>query len=358
MKKIFFSVIILALFACNNKKVGGKSDAGQDSITSSVKSDDNDATASEGKEDYEYYEETELFKGGYSCKSEDGCVTIKAGLHPGGGTAPDYWAVWTITNSKGKKVELKFADSPYIEAVHSLQKNDGTKYYIVACGAKASSADAYGWLEAYIITGDTIKQVNVLDGSAKVKENAFEINYCSPDWYYIANKEGFDWLFEYDHKNKNLYVPLMDGTAILDRYEVWHFNGNKFENHGEQPHKGLHKSLGKYNRLVRLFTTKDYIIRVDSLDSHELRYASWKKPKTIKDSPDLVIYGGKRKQHVVADPHDFTKCDDYRFTNDGYQYIVNYCEITRIKPGVGEDHDFLVVKKGEKVLIKQESIDE
>lgn len=348
MKQISFLAIILTLFACNSNKSGGDSVVEQDSISATIF----DETISD-----EEYEEPEMFKGGNLCKSEDGCITIQSGVHPFGGTAPDYWAIWTITNEKGTKHELRFEESSYISAVHSILKNDGTKYYIVDCSCKASSSDGYEWIEAYKIVGDSIKQVNVLDGSEKIKENAFDINYCIPDWYFTANSVGYSWLFEYDYKKKDLYVPITDGVTLVDRYEVWHFNGNNFEDHGEQAHKGLHKSLRKYNRLIRYFTTKDYIVRVDSLDSHELRYASWKKPKTIEDIPDIVICGGKRNHYVVA-PDELGRCDDYKFTNDGYQYVVNYCEVTPTGEGIGEHHDFLLVQKGNKVVVKQEYTDE
>ena len=43
-----------------------------------------------------------IFEGGQRCVSEDGKVTIESGVYPDGGTAPDYWAKWTILNDNGE----------------------------------------------------------------------------------------------------------------------------------------------------------------------------------------------------------------------------------------------------------------
>lgn len=205
-------------------------------------------------------------------------------------------------------------------------------------------------MEAYRIVGDTIREVNVKDGSNKIEENDFEIIYCIPNWYFATNGDGYDWLFEYDAKSRNLYVPIPKDGDIIDRYKVWHFNGKRFVALGEQPHKDMHKSLGRYNRLMCYFTTKDYIVRVDSLNSHTLRYASWKKPKTMADKPDVVITGGKRRQHPAA-PDELERCDDYRFTHGDYEYIANYCETDTAK---SIHQDYLLIRRNGKVVVKQE----
>lgn len=338
MKVIYLSVIIAVLAACGN---GANRAEAETSLTDSMGIDVVDYS--------EEKDEEEIFEGGKVFVSEDGRVTIESGVCPDGGTSPDYWAKWTIVNDKGVKHELRFPETSYVGSVHSLRKNDGTTYYIVDCSGKASSSDGYEWLEAYRIVGDTIKEVNVTDGSNKVDDNNFEINYCIPNWYFTTNGAGYDWLFEYDAKSKDLYVPLTKDGDIIDRYEVWHFNGNRFIPLGEQPHKDIHKSLGRYNRLICYFTTKDYIVRVDSLNSHTLRYASWKKPKTMTDKPDIVITGGNRQHHPTA-PDELERCDDYLFTCGSYEYIANYCETDTVKR-MHQDH--LLVRRNGKVVVKQ-----
>lgn len=307
----------------------------------------------------------EIFEGGHICVSGDNRVTIESGIIPAGGTAPDFWTKWTIVDDEGVRHELKSQYTAYISDVHALRKTDGTTYYIVDCYAKASSAEAAEWLEAYEIAGDTIKAVNIIDGRESALPadagygigvpEEFYIDYDIPSWYFATNGSGYDWLFEYDARSGELYVPLTDEYVILDRYMVWKFNGDRFVAIGERPHKDMHKSLSDYNRLIRFFTTKDYIIRVDSLNSGELRYASWQKPKTMSDTPDIILRGGIRRCHPVPS-NELPRCDDFLFTNGDYAYIVNYCQTRRSESGYGEHHDYLLIKKGDETLLMQEQI--
>lgn len=297
MKIICFSILIAVLTTCNNGGVVTLQDA---TINTSIA----DTLTEE-------YEESAMSKGGHVCVSENKRVSIESGVCSGG-TVPEYWTIWTIVNEKGVKHGLRFAYTPYISEVHSLRKKNGFTYYIIDCFSKASSTDGNEWLEAYKIVGDMIKEVNVADGSEKIDNSEFDINYCIPNWCFTTNGAGYDWLFEYDKTTKKLYVPITEEQDILDRYQVWQFNGEHFVCLGEKPHKDMHKSLSKYNRLIRYMTTKDYIIRVDSLDSDELGYASWKKPRTMADKLDLVITGSKIRHHS-AKPDELHRCDDYHF---------------------------------------------
>lgn len=343
MKAFYLPLLMIAFSACrNNTQQAIVPEQQRDTVKTDIDIDSLIAA-----------EEQKKFKNGQVFVSEDGRVTIESDICPLSGTAPDYWVKWTIINDKGEKHELRYDNTYCNSTVHALHKRDGSTYYIVNCSAKASSTDGYEWLEAYRIVGDSIQEVNVKDGGKKIDNSDFHANYCIPDLYFATNGAGYDWIFEYDAKDKSLYVPVVHGHEFIDRYRVWRFNGNHFVYMGEQPHKNLHKSLGKYNRLISYFTTKDYIVRVDSLDSHELRYASWMKPKTISDEPDIILKGGKRREYHVG-PDEYGKCDDYYFTNGGYEYIVNYCETTHKDDGYGEHHDYLLVKGGDMVIVKQE----
>lgn len=308
-----------------------------------------------------------MAEGGYVCVSEDRHLTIESGRHPGGGTAPDYWGKWTIVDDNGKKHELKFEYAPYVRDVHALSKYDGTTYYIVRCYARSSSVEAEEWLAGFKIVGDSIEEVSVVDGEAKIVNDPegdfdiagnihdygdFSIMYSIPDLFFATNGAGYDWIFEYDAETGELYVPIIRDYILLDHYMVWKFNGRRFKNIGEHPHKGLHESLGDYNRLLCYFMTKDHIVRVDSLDNETLRYASWRKPKTMADKPDLVLGGGKKRYRPVNED-GLQPCADYLFINHDYEYFVNYCETERAGDGTGRHNDYLLVKKGDRVIVKQ-----
>lgn len=183
----------------------------------------------------------------------------------------------------------------------------------------------------------------------------FFVNYNIPSWSFATNGAGYDWILEYDIHTKNLYVPVtMEDGTIADRYKVWNFDGNRFVYQGEKFHKNLHKSLAGYSTLICYATTKDYILRIDSLDGGGLRYASWKKPKTMADKPDIIIDGGN-KQHYEVASDELCPCDDYRFCNGSFEYVVNYCEVKKADDDRGgEHHDFLLVMRKGKVMKKQE----
>lgn len=334
-------VSLLCLIACGNRNDKNRGGTLQNSVEDIAYTENTDSA------------ESEIYENGHVCVSEDGRVTIESGMVPGGGTAPDYWAKWAIIDDRDKKHVIMSPETSYQDKVHSIEKKDGTVYYIVNCYGKASSTDGYEWLQAYKIVGDTIQEVNVADGGEKIDNSDFDVNYCIPNWYFTTNGAGYDWILEYDIKTKNLYVPITKDREILDHYHVWTFNGERFVYMGEQPHKKLHKSLCEYNRLVYYGSTKDYIIRIDSVDNQGLRYASWKRPKTMTDKPDIIIQGGRKQCYVVA-PNESCPCDDYRFNVGSFEYVVNYCEVYRGEGKTCKHYDFLLVRQNEKVLIKQE----
>ena len=329
-------IIALLFAACSQQPVNNQADDQQDSVPVSQ---DNSDEISEG----------------HVCVSEDGRITIESGMHPDGGTAPDYWTVWTIKDDEGKKHMIKSPVSSYQDKIHCLRKNDGTTYYIVNCSGKASSRDGYEWLEAYEIVGDTVERVNVVDGSSPYQEDdRFSVNYDIPSWYFATMGAGYDWILEYDIHTKELYVPITtEDNDMTDRYKAWRFDGNRFVYQGERANRHLNSSLSQYDRLLQYITTKDYIVRVDLLANGELRYSSWSKPGTTEENPDIVLTGGKKVHYEVAS-NQLPPCDEYRFKNGSYQYIVNHCEVGRDENGGGVHHDYLMVMSEGKVLLKQE----
>lgn len=335
-------IVMLLLAACNESGNTNNAKAIQESPYEETSTEYSDSVKTAG------------YESGRVCVSEDGRVSIESGVIPGGGTSPDFWAKWTIIDDAGKKYVIEYPESSFQSKVHSITKKDGTVYYLVNCFYKSSSRDGSEWLEAYKIVGDTIQAVNVADGGNNINNKEFSVNYNIPSWYFATNGAGNDWILEYDIHSKNLYVPVTtEDGSITDRYKIWHFDGNKFVCQGEKSHKKLHKSLANYYTLIRYATTKDYILRVDLLDDGELRYASWKRPKTMADKPDIIIKGGKW-QHREVPSDELRPCDNYRFRNGSFEYVVNYCEVKKAENGLVEHHDFLLVKRNGQVITKQE----
>jgi len=290
----------------------------------------------------------------FTCVSEDGAMKFYSWNTGQGGTCPDYAVICQFRTKEGKVVTEDFrvreGEPAWVSEIHSIKKDDGSTYYITTRSHRASSNDGYMWMDAFAIDHDTLKNVSVYDAGDDLDECGLEINYRISDWYHATNGEGWDWLFEYDVQSKNLYIPqtvFVDENIpiISDRYKVYHFDGKEFVEKGESAHKGLHKSLCNYYRLVSSFRTKNYLVRVDQMDyKGTFRYASWNTTLDVSKLPDMVIQGGI---------YDEEK-DTYTFTNDGYAYVVGYNEDKPISEGMYEHHEFLLVRKNGKVVLKEE----
>lgn len=289
------------------------------------------------------------------CASEDGNMKFYSWNSGLGGTCPDYAVLCLFHTKDGNSaiedLRIKEGEPALVSKVHSIKKNDGSTYYITTRSHKASSNDGYMWMDAFVIDKDTLRHVSVFDGGDVLDEYEMEINYVISDWYYATNGEGWNWLFEYDAGTRNLYVPITvyaedEFPVISDRYRLYHFDGKRFIDKGEAPHKGLHISLNNYYRLARYFVTKNYIVRVDKLKDGNYRYASWKSPSNMSEKPRLIITGGKYDEEN----------DDYTFVNEGIEYKVGYSEDESIGDGVFEHHEFLWVQKNGKTLLKEERI--
>lgn len=190
------------------------------------------------------FELTDLEAGredGDVCVSQDGRVTIESGVIPGGGSAPDYWARWTVTDIAGTERVIELPDAPYQYAVNTITKKDGTVYYIVSCYARLGGAYVEEWLEAYRIDGGGIQQVNVADGGRDTDNSAFDVIYCPSDWRHASGDAAFGRILEYNEHAGEIYVPAtMENGDPTDRCVVWHFDGDRFVRRGERPRRGMH----------------------------------------------------------------------------------------------------------------------
>ncbi len=291
----------------------------------------------------------------FTCVSEDGAMKFYSWNTGQGGTCPDYAVICQFRTKDGNVRTEDFSDREdmpaWVSAVHSLKKDDGTTYYIARRSHRASSNDGYMWIDGFIVDHYSLRQVSVYDAGDDLDECGMEINYVISDWYYTTNGEGWDWLFEYDAESRNLYVPqavFIDEIipTISDRYMVYHFNGTELEEIGESAHKNLHPSLCNYSRLASYFRTKHYLVRVDWLDEGLLRYASWKSTSDMSEKPDIMILGGK---------YDAEK-ETYTFRHEGYEYVVGYTEDSLATEGICRSHEFLLVRKGGKVVLKEKRV--
>ncbi len=50
---------------------------------------------------------------------------------------------------------------------------------------------------------------------------------------------------------------------------------------------------------------QDFVIRVDKLMNHKLRYSCWRKPKNVLQAPDLILLNGYIRSFEPLDKYEF-----------------------------------------------------
>lgn len=116
---------------------------------------------------------------------------------------------------------------------------------------------------------------------------------------------------------------------MLDNGEVW-FDGEKitavnYSGTAKQKHKQqlisqqkakLHSSLKAFKQTNFVFTTPNYVVRIDELQNGNYRYASWKSGQPQSSQPDLIINNGKIEYDGSGGNHF------YHFKRGNYTYTV------------------------------------
>lgn len=275
----------------------------------------------------------------------------------GGGNCPEPIVMAQYRTKSGevrtRKISATAIDRAWVRMLHTITKDDGHTYYLAVRSMRASSNDGYTRVNAFAIEGDSLMDVAAVDGSADIDNGSLpDVNYNISDWYFNTNGEGYEWMYAYDKAQRNLYIPVTEGERwpqiMTDRYMLYHFDGKRFVNKGEVAHRGLHPSLQQYKRLRYFFRTADYTLRVDEMADGTLRYAQWKQPATLSQEPALVIMGGTCK---TVDYQDV-----YTFRHDGAAYVVGYSETHHKADGDMTQHEYFIIKKDGKELVKQERI--
>lgn len=176
-----------------------------------------------------------------------------------------------------------------------------------------------------------------------VEEKAFKVgkkyqsvvNSVEYEMWFSSNPEGG--YFAFNKADNTLYLPLIEivfrngGTDYkegYDRYLIYQFDGEHFVFKGKDGGFWLHPSLRKFEALVSVGKTKDYLVRIDRTASGKYRYSAWKNKDDMAAKPDLVIEGGSLTN------------SNYEFENKGYHYVVD--------PVGG-----LMVYHGDKLILEQ-----
>lgn len=199
-----------------------------------------------------------------------------------------------------------------IDTIYTRPCTDGSMLYIAYSYFRISGDYSLRSLVAMQIEDGKLVAAPRFVRQGKRTDN-LRLEHTVGDWYFLSNLgEGWNWLFQYDEKTQNLYVATTDSiNSLIDRYDIYHFNGTDFVYKKTDAPFWLHPQLHNYERLALFFRTKDYMIRIDNLGGETMRYAFWKKEKQMSDKPDLVLTG----KFIEKD-------GSFIFSEGSYRYLV------------------------------------
>ncbi len=270
------------------------------------------------------------------CRTKDGRLRVlywDTGL---GGTCPDIERHTLLKADDGSIHLLEDGhDSPQLLDIYSLKTKMGETVYLLHEYYREWSSYGAAWAWCCRVKGNTLDTLALFPHG----DTAVGVEYGIPGWYFTANDgEGWEWLFELH--GDNFYVPVVVSDGITDRYDLYRWNGQRFDSIGNVGNRRLHPSLQQYDELSFYFITKGFRVRIDHMADDSYRYASWPRSKTTFDKPDLIINGGRYDE----------KQSCFIFENDGYTYRVgSYSPAANSKGFWG-----IIVEKEGKVLLQQE----
>ena len=164
--------------------------------------------------------------------SEDGKMKFYCWDTGQGDTVPVFGVLCQFRTENGESRVVDLYDGPWIDHVHAITKDDGTNYYIAQISHRPSRSTGFVSLWGYVIEGDTVREVNALDGSEDLDICPLEFEYDLLDREQRRENGGRERLFRYDGETQDLYIPIANngdsGVRLSDNYRILHFDGTKF----------------------------------------------------------------------------------------------------------------------------------
>ena len=210
--------------------------------------------------------------------------------------------------------DFEYISGCNIGNLYTIQTDNGDTYYLVyTLIREASNLGGSVIIPLKIEKDKLVIAPLIYSNPDDYRFNCTQIEHEYANWYDKTNYgEGWDWLNKYDEENQTFYIPVVDGFDLTDRYNLYKFNGERFEFLREDGGFWLHPSIRNFKNLETLFVTKDYKVRVDLMEDDTYRYTCWKRYDSMDKKPDIVIYNGT----YIEDG----RC--YSFKNDDYEYAV------------------------------------
>lgn len=115
----------------------------------------------------------------------------------------------------------------YFTDIYSLSAN-GKNYFLSIAGGSESTKNAYEFIKAYSISGNTINDSVPLIKTQSGINNSISIEY---DLFSVVDRpERPIHLIKYDADKKIIYIPIiLEGGKVIDRFILYQFTGQYFE---------------------------------------------------------------------------------------------------------------------------------
>lgn len=226
-------------------------------------------------------------------------------------------------------------------AIEQLTDANGETIYAVYSHSSGSNMMQHLCVNMYRIRGHFIECALVFeteDGMA----SSISVYYAPYGRYYMdleCNNGKFLLPLTRENDHNSGYGDLFTGRCVSYKWNGAYFSNNGFVYPLDND---LYPTLKNYQSYVGQFEFDKWIVRVDKMSNGAFRYASWKRPKTTSDVPDMILNRGA--EEVIEEA-----CFRYVFRNNEYSYIIlcNFFELSAE----------LVVKRNSQVLMRIESIE-
>lgn len=144
------------------------------------------------------------------------------------------------------------------------------------------------------------------------------------------------------HYETETYIILDEElTRISKSIENQGINKYKYTVYDGEDEVAINETLRKVKLYIGFFKTDKFNIIIDLLDNGKYRYSSWSTTKNLRNSPDLILKNGMKKESIDKITYEFKNgeftylCTFNKLKNNGYLKVIqNQKELVQKKASV------------------------
>ncbi len=144
------------------------------------------------------------------------------------------------------------------------------------------------------------------------------------------------------HYETETYIILDEElTRISKSIDNQGINKYKYTVYDGEDEVAINETLRKVKLYIGFFKTDKFNIIIDLLDNGKYRYSSWSTTKNLRNSPDLILKNGMKKESIDKITYEFKNgeftylCTFNKLKNNGYLKVIqNQKELVQKKASV------------------------